>query len=315
MKRYSVTIASLTVALAFCAGAPLYVYAQNQQQQPGQGQLVNPPGAPPAPKAAFSQLPDGTIVPNFPMTLPAGTNLPLPTPTTLGGVKSASAPAGQTQSGVDTSGNPTFAVLPSPGASQLGGVKSSTCALHQFQNQVDTSGNELCTQPAASDVSGLAAVATSGSATDLSTGTVAGARLPSSVNSFGPGQPNPSGTTSTSRVMMGLACTFTPNHNGVALITVSGTIANSTAGQGVQYELRFGTGGAPANAAALTGSSGSNPVTWNPPGAPVTSAPFSTTGVATGLVAGTTYWLDLALAAFSANTATATNLTCAVVAP
>jgi hypothetical protein len=64
-------------------------------------------------------------------------------------------------------------------ASILGGILSSTAPTNQFAIGVDMSGHVLYAQPAASNVSGLAAVATSGSASDLSTGTLSVLRLPS----------------------------------------------------------------------------------------------------------------------------------------
>lgn len=141
-----------------------------------------------------------------------GGRLPAPTTTVLGGVKSAAAASHQFQTGIDTSGNPTFAQpaagdvtglaasattdttnasnissgtlggarLPAPTTSVLGGVKSASGASHQFVTGIDTAGALTFAQPTANDVSGLAASATTDttSAANITSGTLSGARLP-----------------------------------------------------------------------------------------------------------------------------------------
>lgn len=112
--------------------------------------------------------------------------------------------------------------------------------------------------------------------------------------------------------MQGLAGSITPATTGTVLLTISGVVANTsgTAGVGVQYQLSFGTGVAPNNAASLTGTQAGAVQDWINPAA-LTAAdvavPFSTTAVVTGLVVGTPYWLDLA--AKSITTASAASLT------
>ena len=123
-------------------------------------------------------------------TLPA-TRLPNPTPSAIGGVKSASAQANQFQTGIDSSGAPTFAQpsaanvsglalsattdttnaanitlgtlpsgrLPSPSPSTLGGVKSASAPSTKYQIGIDTSGNPIFAQPASTDISGLGSLA------------------------------------------------------------------------------------------------------------------------------------------------------------
>jgi hypothetical protein len=99
--------------------------------------------------------------------------------------------------------------------------------------------------------------------------------------------------------MQGLAGTITPNRSGTVLLTISGTATGSTvtAGDGLEWQLSYGTGAAPANAGAVTGTQvGAVQENTNP--AAVTAAdvhtPFSITAVITGLTLGTAYWLDLA---------------------
>ncbi len=99
--------------------------------------------------------------------------------------------------------------------------------------------------------------------------------------------------------MQGLAGTITPLRSGKVLLTISGTATGSTvtAGDGLEWQLSYGTGAAPANADAVTGTQvGAVQENTNP--ATVTAAdvhtPFSISAVITGLTLGTAYWLDLA---------------------
>ena len=119
---------------------------------------------------------------------------------------------------------------------------------------------------------------------------------------------NPTGTASTTGVMMGLAGTITPNITGNAQITVNGTIFNATAiADGAKIQIRVGTGTAPANAAALTGSTcGTMPqyVASTTAG----KVPFSTTCYVSGLTPGIAEWIDVGLVAITGGTATITDV-------
>lgn len=55
---------------------------------------------------------------------------------------------------LDGAGKLQASILPAPGASTLGGVKSGAAGSHQFCTGVDTSGNHTFAQPAFSDLSG-----------------------------------------------------------------------------------------------------------------------------------------------------------------
>jgi hypothetical protein len=128
--------------------------------------------------------------------------------------------------------------------------------------------------------------------------------VPAAVGGAG-GSPS---TASTSLVMMGLGSgwTLTPNRSGKVLVIVSGAAANSSNG-GFTYRIRYGTGAAPANGAALTGSGGSVGVTNIPPVG--IAVPFTTQFVVSGLTLGTAYWFDLALAVLGSGTASVNALT------
>ena len=113
---------------------------------------------------------------------------------------------------------------------------------------------------------------------------------------------DPTGTTSTTGVMMGLAGALTPRV-GKIFYCVNGTIKDSITGDGAQVRLRYGTGTAPTNGAALTGTSVGSLLRYVE-AAGTEEAPFSSCAVVTGLTAGTAYWLDVELAAITGGTAT-----------
>jgi hypothetical protein len=121
---------------------------------------------------------------------------------------------------------------------------------------------------------------------------------------------NPTGTASTTGVMMGLAGSITTSSatSGKVLFIISGTIFNATAiADGGKVQLYTGTGTAPINGAALTGTARGGLVQYI---AATTSekTPFSVNAIATGLAASTAYWIDVGLAAITGGTATITDV-------
>lgn len=123
---------------------------------------------------------------------------------------------------------------------------------------------------------------------------------------------NPTGTTSTTGVMMGIAGAITPVVTGRVFIMISGTLNNTTGDAGAQVQLRTGTGAAPANGAALTGTTRGGPVKGQATSSGATTTPlitpFSCNAIVTGLTVGTAIWIDVELAAITAGTATVTGL-------
>lgn len=123
---------------------------------------------------------------------------------------------------------------------------------------------------------------------------------------------DPTGTTNTTGLMMGLAGSFTPAVTGRVLITISGDVQNNTNGDGAKFQIRYGTGAAPANAAALTGTAVGGLVNMLVAAANQ-RLPFSLNAIVTGLTVGTAYWLDIGLAAVTGGTAAAKNISISVV--
>lgn len=119
---------------------------------------------------------------------------------------------------------------------------------------------------------------------------------------------NPTGTSSTTGVMMGLAGSITPSRSGKVLIQVSGDIFNATAiADGGKAQIRWGTGSAPTNGAALTGTTAGGLVQYIA-ATTAEKAPFSLNAVVTGLTLGTAVWIDLGLAAITGGTATVNDI-------
>lgn len=117
---------------------------------------------------------------------------------------------------------------------------------------------------------------------------------------------NPTGTTSATAVMMGLGSSWalTPAASGNIVIAVTGYITNSAAAGLSSITAYRGTGSAPANGAAFTGTainSAPLPVTSPTTGSP--DVPFSFNARVTGLTVNTAYWFDLGMSA-SAGTST-----------
>lgn len=116
---------------------------------------------------------------------------------------------------------------------------------------------------------------------------------------------NPTATSSTSLKMMGLAVAFTPtNQAPQVLVIITGVAATATAAQAVTVGGRYGTGAAPANAAAVAGTrfgAAADPVI-GPAAGIAAGIPFTLAAVLT-LAPGVAYWFDLAVATGNTNDA------------
>lgn len=124
---------------------------------------------------------------------------------------------------------------------------------------------------------------------------------------------NPTGTASTTAVMMGIGsvCTITPGRSTRVFATIYGNMGNNTANDGGAAQGHFGTGTAPINGAAAAGVifTGNGFITNNANTANMT-ATVTVAGMLTGLTPGTTYWIDVSLQALTGGTATFQNVTC-----
>jgi len=109
---------------------------------------------------------------------------------------------------------------------------------------------------------------------------------------------DPGQTGSSTGVMMGLAAAFTPIASGVAEVVITGDISNDTAPNGGQVQIRYGTGAAPANGAALVGTTLGQLVKYDPitPSTASQRSPFAVSGIISGMTIGTAYWIDVSLA-------------------
>lgn len=86
---------------------------------------------------------------------------------------------------------------------------------------------------------------------------------------------------------------ITPNSSGRVLLFASGLMTSGTTGSTCTVQLSFGTGAAPANAAAAAGTQQGNQPAW----VSLTGAlavPFALFTVVQSLVLGTAVWFDIA---------------------
>jgi len=111
----------------------------------------------------------------------------------------------------------------------------------------------------------------------------------------------PTGTSSSTLVMMGLGGSVTPARSGQVLFASTGYIANSNLGYACGWQIYYGTGTAPVNGAAVTGTAaGSLSIGYS--SANAADIPVSAGGIVTTLTPGTTYWYDMAVEHFTGGT-------------
>ena len=115
----------------------------------------------------------------------------------------------------------------------------------------------------------------------------------------------PTGTASTTLVMLGCGstCTYTPASSGLVLVSVTAYGYCTTASTGIEVGGRYGTGTAPANGVAVSGTRfGASAESYVRPSAATNtnSEAIAFTDIIT-LTPGTAYWFDLAFATTNAS--------------
>jgi hypothetical protein len=104
----------------------------------------------------------------------------------------------------------------------------------------------------------------------------------------------PAVSASTTYVMMGLGLVITPLDGTRMVLSVDGDISNSVNNGETDIQLYYGTGAAPANGVAVTGTAVGSPIRYEA-STGGSLGPFSKTVLVTGLTKGTAYWFDLGL--------------------
>jgi len=128
---------------------------------------------------------------------------------------------------------------------------------------------------------------------------------------------SPAGTTNTAAfemMGMGATATITPTATGRLWVTIWGTMENTDATSGSRVRPKYGTGAAPVNGAAETGTS----LCTNSPDVKfdgdtvAQAAPFSVSGVI-DVTVGVAVWVDIAMQALVGGTASASGVSVQIV--
>lgn len=122
---------------------------------------------------------------------------------------------------------------------------------------------------------------------------------------------NPTSTTSTTGVMMGLGsiCAITPKYSSRVFVAIEGMGETNTNGDGWEGKLQYGTGAAPINGASGTGTSIGGALGAVGVQGGVLNM-FNLSGIAVNLTPGTAYWFDVQLQAVTGGTALIANIGC-----
>jgi len=115
-------------------------------------------------------------------------------------------------------------------------------------------------------------------------------------------------TTATPGVMMAIGGAITPTKSGNVLINITGYWNNNTISDQCTLGIRTGTGTAPINGAAATGTARGSTQNIGQATAGF-NYPFAVTSLVTGLTVGTAVWIDLAVFITTGGTCTLKNVT------
>lgn len=153
----------------------------------------------------------------------------------------------------------------------------------------------------------------------LKSGTLPAARLPLTNATLQASPSNPTSTSSGTTVMMGLGkdqagsgahpCTLTPVYSGRIRVQFVFEAESGASGNTFSFKLMYGTGTAPSNGAASTGTQvGQTRIPIQNTGND--NATTCLSGIITGLTAGTTYWFDIGAATNGTNSVLLLNVNC-----
>jgi hypothetical protein len=108
--------------------------------------------------------------------------------------------------------------------------------------------------------------------------------------------------------MLGMAVSFTPNSTGKVHITLDGQVNSGTTGKAAWIQARYGTGTAPSNNAALTGTQAGGTNTQLYYNSDTANQIYSLTVIISGLTPNTTYWFDLGVQGVGSNVFSPTSM-------
>jgi len=123
---------------------------------------------------------------------------------------------------------------------------------------------------------------------------------------------DPTTTSSTVGVMMGLSASITPVLTGKIMIIISGDMDNDTNSRGTRVQIRTGTGTPPINGAALTGTTQGGLVTLDQ-SSPNLRVPFSLNAIVNSLTLNTAVWIDISLASITSGISRVRDISISVV--
>lgn len=262
----------------------------------------------------IGQSRDGTIHPQMVIT---NTNTGTPSPTTTALVEVQGSEA-ITSGGLSVIGGIVTDTLEVTGVTDLDGTLD-VASTSVFNAAVSITAGGLTISAGGENITGgsiidtleVTGVTDLDGSLDVAGATVLNGTLTTQAAHLNNDPTSPAATASTTQVMMGLGSswTLTPHSSGNVFIMVTGTATTNTAIATVKWGGRFGTGTAPVNGAADTGTH------WGPGNDPSTRPSVAAVGVPFALNAivaltpGTTYWFDLAVSTgVAADTAAVQNL-------
>lgn len=160
-------------------------------------------------------------------------------------------------------------------------------------NSADTITTIAGTQTLTNKTLGAATIATTQTAGDNSTKLATTAFVTTAVasNATQTTAASPAAITSTTGKMIGLAGAITPVKSGNVLITICG--ASDPSASTHTLLIKTGTGSAPANGDAATGTTRGIAITPTFTGSVSITFPFSITALVTGLTLNTAIWIDI----------------------